>query len=178
MSNFMNRAILIIVALFALSGTVLASGTGDFPSCLNPQGTLKVSYGEGTHGIPGDRSTYQGSDAVYQLDGNAKVLQCFCADTGRGVQTNWWKANTLSDKEVENMTRNGWVDIPNGLLWGLDNTRYIARNSTYTCGGLAIGGGEWTGLAGTGTIANIYGIASLGLASFVVGAIKLISKRA
>ncbi len=168
---------LTLFVLFVLSSHVLASGAEDFPSCLNPQGNVIASYDEGTHGIVGDRGEHQGSDRVYQLDGNAKVLQCFCEDNGRGIQTNWWKADSLSEQDIKNMTHSGWVDIPNGTLWGLDNARYIAKNSGYTCGGLAIGGGDWTGLAGTGTIVNIYGLASLGLALFVAGTLKLTRSR-
>ncbi|HEX8965691.1 MAG TPA: hypothetical protein VF820_04645 [Patescibacteria group bacterium] len=55
-------------ALFAAVTPAFASTTPDFPACSSPQGSTIASYDSGTHGIPGDSSTYTGSDTVYQVN--------------------------------------------------------------------------------------------------------------
>lgn len=112
---------------------VFAQTVPTFPSCLNPQGTLKVSYSEGTHGIAGSTSIYTGSDTVYRLS-DETLIQCFCADDGNGIQTDWWKASTLSENEVQVLKNQGWVYVPNGALWGLTADPYLTKNSDYSCG--------------------------------------------
>ena len=74
---------------------VFAISTPSFPSCANPQGVVRASYSEGVHGIVGSSATYTGSDAVYTLSDDT-VTQCFCSVDGAGIQTNWWKASSLS----------------------------------------------------------------------------------
>ena len=170
MRNYFVLVMLAILAVTSVPGYVNASGLGDFPSCLNPQGTVKASYTEGTHGIPGDRSTFTGSDVVYQLEGNAKLLQCFCADDGTGIQTHWYKASSLSQQEKDNLVRDGWISIPNGTVWGLDNEVYLAKNLSDACGARAIGGGD---LAGTGNSAALYGFIVSGLAFMTAGASRI-----
>ena len=79
----------LILASFVFASPAAAFAETPFPGCPNPGGTLKVSYVTGQHGIPGDYSTYTGSDSVYILSEN-QVVQCFCAESGTsGIQTNW-----------------------------------------------------------------------------------------
>lgn len=102
-----------------------------FPSCSNPQGTLKVSYDSGTHFIVGG-SGQSGSDAVY-LTSDTTLIQCFCANSGSGIQTDWWQAGSLSQSDIDQLVKLGWFYIPTGSNWGLEDTPYLARNENYTC---------------------------------------------
>ncbi len=104
-----------------------------FPTCSNPNGTLKVSYNDGIHGIVGSSAIYTGSDKVYSLD-NGNALQCFCASDNQGVQTNWWKVSSLTQEEIQTLKNLGWYFIPDGAAWGLMEGPYMAQNITYTCG--------------------------------------------
>ncbi len=106
--------------------------TPNFPSCLSPQGTLRVFYPDGTHGIVGSTDNYQGSDTVYNLNSDMQ-LQCFCSVNGTGIQTNWWLASSLSDEQVEILKKDGWFYVPNGSLWGLEASPYVAKNISYSC---------------------------------------------
>lgn len=104
-----------------------------FPNCKNPQGSIKVTYSEGTHGIPGNSSIFVGSDSVYTLTTDT-TLQCFCPVQGdNGIQTNWWKVSELSIDQIESLVALGWVYIPNGAEWGLDEEPYLAFNISYDC---------------------------------------------
>jgi len=169
-----------------------------FPACSNPQGTVKVSYDEGVHGIPGNPSDYSGSDEVRILSGNT-LFQCFCSINGDGIQTNWWKVSSLSFDQVEYLLDQGWVYVPNGALWGLDEDPYLAHNSPYECSdpgdddkddnhnddhkdkkkdkkksGDVLGiGGQVLGLATTGNMPGLLlflgtGVSSLALFSFLI----------
>lgn len=124
--------LLTIFSLFFASNQVLALDVPTFPTCSSPQGEVKVSYPEGTHGIPGDGTTYSGSDTVYQLD-NGNLQQCFCSVNGQGIQTNWWRDSSLTSEERQILINSGWIYVPNGTLWGLDEIAYMAYNSTYSC---------------------------------------------
>lgn len=173
------RAITLGVLLL-LIGTIVpkanAQTVPSFPSCSNPQGSVKVSYSEGTHGIVGNGGTFTGSDTVYTLS-DTTSMQCFCADNGDGTQTNWWHAATLTPEEIQILKNQGWISVPNGELWGLAAGEWLALNSSYRCGG-GIGGGDILaastsvpdvlGLATTGNIVTIYALAGFGLASLVV----------
>ena len=106
--------------------------TPTFPLCANPQGVIRVQYGEGTHGIVGDPTSRTGSDTVYTLSGET-LTQCFCSIDGDGIQTNWWKVSSLETDEVNILLTQGWHYIPNGALWGLEETPYLAINSPYGC---------------------------------------------
>ncbi len=107
--------------------------TPTFPICTNPQGVIKVSYSEGVHGIPGDSKTYTGEDTVYTLT-NDTLTQCFCSDDDeKGIQTNWWRASSLSSEEIDYLRNLGWVYIPNGANWGLSESPYMAKNTIYSC---------------------------------------------
>jgi hypothetical protein len=121
----------LILFVFLFSREADAYVVPVFPSCSNPQGTLKVSYDSGTHYIV-DGSGMNGSDAVY-FTSDITLIQCFCADSGSGIQTNWWKASTLSQSEIDQLVKLGWHYIPTGADWGLENVPYLASNEIYTC---------------------------------------------
>ncbi len=120
-----------LVLLIVLVGSVNAADVPNFPSCSNPQGTLKVSYSSGTHYIVGGTGL-SGSDSVYYTGDNS-LIQCFCADNGSGIQTNWWKLNTLSQEQIDQLVKLGWVYIPSGSTWGLESASYMAINQYYSC---------------------------------------------
>lgn len=183
--SIITSIIICSVLAFLLASPVVAQTIPSYPSCLNPQGTVKVSYSEGTHGIVGRSGEYKGSDTVYTLNDN-QVAQCFCANDGKGIQTNWLKADGMSEAEIQVLKNQGWVYIPNGALWGLSNTPYVAYNTDYSCkgdstgvGGASDSSGNILGrafdsiqeLAGTGNIATIYALLTAGIASLLVGVI-------
>ncbi len=113
--------------------------TPTFPNCMNPQGTNIANYSTGTHGIVGSSSTYTGSDAVYALSEETNV-QCFCpAEGSTGIQTNWWEIPEMSFEEIANYQKLGWIYVPNGALWGLNENPYLTYNTEYSC--KPIGGG-------------------------------------
>lgn len=144
-----------------------------FPVCSFPTGTLKVSYDEGSHGIPGDMAEYQGRDDVYEVNDTISY-QCFCADNGEGIQTNWWKISGLAQSDIDYLKRLGWIYVPDGNLWGLTGDPYLALSTTYTCGAGGVGGGEVLGvntwnLAATGNKPLIFLLIGLGMAFFLLG---------
>jgi len=137
----MNKLVKVVGSLFlslamfaGVTSGVLAIDVPDFPSCSNPQGVVKASYSSGTHGIVGSTATYTGTDIVYQLD-NGDVLQCFCSESGLGIQTNWWKASSLDQSQVQTLINLGWYFVPDGTAWGLSEGFYLAQNINYSCGG-------------------------------------------
>lgn len=171
-----------------------------FPSCVSPQGALKVTYSNGIHGVPGDFSTYQGQDTVYTLS-ETTLTQCLCVDNSKGIQTNWWKISSMSFEEIEYLKKLSWIYVPDGAAWGLDEGPYMAQSKLYNCGNgedddddddddnddddhkesssePRIGGGEVLGvstylgdvlgLASTGNIVELAGLASLAIGSFGV----------
>lgn len=205
----MKKNIVVSIALFGImlisTPAVHALTTPSFPSCLNPQGTLKVKYDNGEHGIVGKQGTFSGSDAVY-ITSDSTYTQCFCPLDGNGVQTNWWKFSDLDPDEVKSLTYNGWTLIHDGSLWGLTSDQYLATNTAYSClargggsnngsggsssssggsgGGSSsgsssssnngiggIGGGEILGLAFTGDVIVLYGLAVIGAVSLLTGAV-------
>jgi len=119
----------------------------NFPSCLSPQGNLKVSYDSGIHGIVGQSGEFSGTDQVYTVS-DTTLIQCFCASSGAGIQTDWWKMNSLSQDQIDQLVKLDWVYIPDGSAWGLESTAYLAKNSNYNClpattsGGGGVGGGS------------------------------------
>lgn len=121
-----------LVILISSYSRVFAIDAPFFPSCLSPQGEVRVYYPDGTHGIVGSSDSYVGSDAVYTLTDDT-IEQCFCSTDGVGIQTNWWKASSLSDEQVEVLKNEGWYYIPDGSLWGLDESPYVAQNTRYSC---------------------------------------------
>lgn len=156
LSSILITAILSVVASATSVTPAFAVTSPDFPSCANPQGTVKVSYDSGTHGVPGDGATYTGRDVVYSLSDNS-LTQCLCTDQGQGIQTNWWKVSSISSDQVSILKSQGWILVPDGAAWGLDNGPYLAQNSPFTCpaqsggaGGGQMLGGAATGAAGDG----------------------------
>ena len=103
MNKLTKSLLLAFTVIFMLPSTISAATTPDFPSCSNPNSPVKVSHDEGTHGIAGDPSEYQGSDTVYNLDEDGNVYQCFCSVDGQGIQTNWWKVSSLSQDEIDEL---------------------------------------------------------------------------
>jgi uncharacterized membrane protein YgcG len=132
----MKRLVIIclLAVLFPLNTTVVRA-VSDPPlfSCSAPVGSSIASYSSGTHGIPGDTGTYTGSDAVYRVDSD-HLLQCFCPDNNTsGIQSNWWKVTGLDQEEISYFQKRGWIYIPNGSQWGLEEAPYLVKNDFYAC---------------------------------------------
>lgn len=142
---------------------ISSSDAPNFPVCSSPQGSLIVSYDSGVHGIVGNQGQFNGSDKVYQVSENA-VTQCFCATNGEGIQTNWWKVSSLSQDQIDQLTKEGWNYIPNGSAWGLQDSAYFAKNSSFSCQGNGGGSGSSNGSSNTGTggTSQVLGLATTG----------------
>jgi len=165
----------------------------EFPVCANPTGELIADYATGTHGIPGSPASYPGSDKVYKINAN-QLTQCFCNENGSGIQSNWLKAANLSDDQIDTYIQNGWIQIPNGQNWGLDEGAYLVKNLDYTCkgtgGSTSAGGSSGSnssggssnngsvigtstkailGLATTGNMKDIFLLLATGIAFLFVG---------
>jgi hypothetical protein len=138
-------AVLAGILSLSIAAPVFAVSAPNFPLCTNPQGSLKVSYANGVHGIVGSTATYEGSDTVYDVS-DTTAMQCFCSVSGSGIQTNWWNAGSLSEEQIAQLKSEGWYYVANGGLWGLDSDPYMAQNLNYSC--LSRGGG--TGGPGDG----------------------------
>src|SRR3990167_1619283 len=110
--NYLLLVLYFIVFIFTASPSY-AINEPSFPNCINVLASVKIAYENGTHGIPGRTQNYQGRDTVYYLD-NANLLQCFCPGDFNGIQTNWWKANGISDPDIQTLKNLGWIYIPNG----------------------------------------------------------------
>lgn len=157
--------------MIAVASPVHAVTTPIFPSCEAPSGTLIAQYDSGTHGIPGRSAAYTGSDAVYELS-SSLVLQCFCPSEGsEGIQSNWWKYSELSDSDIKVLEKTGWIHVPNGLLWGLDESSYLVLNKNYSCRGTGGGSGassENSSSGGTGGSSEVIGASGqvLGVSTF------------
>lgn len=177
---------LVTLIFFNTSQVALAQSATppSFPSCTNPTGTVKVSYPSGTHGIPGNSGTFSGSDTVYDL-GSGNHIQCFCAEDGNGIQTNWWNVNSLTEEEINILLSQGWTYIPTGSVWGLEDDPYLVQNANYSCRGGTNGsssdnggGGGGGGVAGTSTsIGSVLGLAATGviLPLYLFGSLGFIS---
>lgn len=103
-----------------------------FPSCVSPVGTLVVSYDSGIHGIAGQSGEFSGRDSVYQTS-DVAYLQCFCPNSGSGIQTNWWKITGMSQDEINTYQKLGWIFVTTGKVWGLTDDPYMAQNQNYSC---------------------------------------------
>ncbi len=180
--KFLASILLSLAFFFAAFSKAEAYSIPQFTSCVNPQGSLKVSYDSGTHGIAGQTGNYSGKDSVYTLSGDA-LTQCFCSSNGSGIQTNWWKVSSLTENEVDSLKAQGWNYIPNGALWGLEEAPYLALNTDYACGKTSQGSccspttdipgpGGSGGQGGTGSVLGISTGSVLGLAS--TGNIKFV----
>ena len=116
---------------------------------------------------------------------NDTVTQCFCSESGNGIQTNWWKASSLTNEQVKILESQGWYYVPNGNVWGLDSDAYVAKNNTYSClpsdhstdrGGQVNGAttGQILGLATTGNMATIVIIFTLATLFIFAGVTRLV----
>lgn len=182
---------IMLASMIASSTLVAASTTPVFPSCDQPSGSIIAQYDSGMHGIAGDSSTYHGSDAVYQLS-NSQVLQCFCPEEGsEGIQSNWWKYSELSEDEIKILIKAGWIAIPSGAVWGLNDAPYLVQNHSYSCRGTGGGSSSENGSQSdsndspTGSGGQVLGVSSLAatgnalaILTFVsMGSLALISAR-
>lgn len=163
---------------------VHAQNIPQFPTCSNPQGSTIASYASGQHGIVGQSSLVSGSDNVYKVTDNT-VLQCFCPDSGDGIQTNWWKFADLTEEYIQDLKNQGWIFVADGSAWGLDPAAYLAQNMNYSCKGSSTstgtgGGGSVLsqaasttgsvlGFAGTGNSTNIYLLFAAGVSALLIG---------
>ncbi|OGM10040.1 hypothetical protein A2159_00345 [Candidatus Woesebacteria bacterium RBG_13_34_9] len=129
---------LLILACFLLPGNVFATNVPEFPSCSNPQGDLKISYVGGEHQIVGETTLRSGSDAVYFINGYDALLQCFCPSGGDGIQSVWWKIGDMCEEDIESYVNSGWIFVSQGTDWGLAEGSYLAKNTSYSCGGAII----------------------------------------
>lgn len=185
--NFFFLALVSLVVIYPIKVSALTE-TPNFPSCLNPNGTIKVSYGSGTHGVPGTSNSYSGKDTVYSQNfGN--YTQCLCTVNGDGIQTNWWKISSITEDEINSLKASGWIYVPDGSLWGLEKSPYMAKNQTYSCSsnsssgdsssssssndsgsvqGIATRFGQVLGLATTGTLPTILNYFLLGFFSLIM----------
>lgn len=179
---------LAIIAIFLINffyggiPYVYAVDTPNFPACTNPSGTIRVDYPSGNHGIVGSTSEFSGRDTVYQLTEDT-LSQCFCSTNGEGIQTNWWQVSSLTDEQIDILKKDGWDFVPNGALWGLEETPYLAKSSDYACGGSNSSNssssassqasilGDILGLASTGNNALFYSLGIFGLTSLIMGLI-------
>lgn len=132
-----------------------------FPTCSNPSGTVTSSYPSGTFGIAGREGSFQGSDIVYTLSPDT-VTQCFCAADGSGVQTNFWKVTSLTSQEINELIADGWIFIPDGSVWGLSASPYLAKNADYSCtsgggGSSSNGGGSSNGSSNNNSGGSVLG---------------------
>lgn len=180
-----------VIFAFAPIKAYALTSVPNFPSCANPQGQTKVVYQTGTHGIVGDQNTYTGSDAVYTLS-DQTLTQCFCSVDGKGIQTNWWKTSSITQDEIDVLKNLGWILVPDGTLWGLDEGTYMAKNTTYACGSTTTtsSNGEVQGTSSTSSnnsssnnSGRVLGLATTGseqiiaLWGILAGASLLLSKR-
>jgi len=165
---------------------VFAIDIPSFPTCTNPQSPLKISYVDGKHGIVGNPGEFVGSDSVYTVN-DIQTLQCFCAVNGEGIQTNWWKVTSLTQEEIQTIKNLGWTFVPDGSVWGLANTQYIAQNTNYSCGsnnpsnngtgGVVLSSAAKTqtgavlGFAATGNAQMLFTLAITSVLSLVLGII-------
>lgn len=131
----MNKKLLLTsittTALFLGAATPAHAYTmPEFGSCLNPQWSKTQENNGSNHGVVGV-GTYAGVDSIYETNGN--VLQCLCTPEGKGYQTNWLKAENMSKAEMQELESQGWIYVAYGEDWGLHKSKYMAKNTEYTC---------------------------------------------
>lgn len=170
----------VVTSFFVFAATAKALTIPNFPTCNAPEGIVKVHYPDGVHGIPGSTSEYRGSDTVYKITDDL-IMQCYCAPDATGIQSNWWKVSHLSQEEKEYLVRSGWISIPNGALWGLDNAPYMVKNVDIVCGergGAPVSNPQILGLAATGRNHTRILVGILGTGSLLAGLYILFVRRA
>ncbi len=166
--NLLIKVLLITILLSAFIGEAYAVTAPTFPVCANPQGQVKASYDSGAHGVAGNTSAFTGKDTVYTLT-DETLTQCLCTTDGEGIQTNWWKVSNLTQDEKNILISQGWISIPDGSAWGLDQGPYLAKNSNYACASSdRIGGTANAGsVLGTST-ETVLGLATTGNILFIL----------
>ncbi len=175
----MNKLIVTAIALpivFAASaGPAFAVSTPDFGSCLNPKVAVSQVNTGNNHGVV-NKGTYAGTDSIYRLS-DANVMQCLCPDNGSGIQTNWYKVSKLSSTDISVLKSEGWIEVTTGASWGLEDTKYLAKNIDYTCKGTqAVSATKPIALAKTGNTVAIVGLFLMGLLSLTTGLLLKKSK--
>ena len=164
----------ISLAFLLLARSAFAVDAPDFPSCPNPGGNIIASYNDGVHGVPGNPTTFTGEDKVYKID-DIRTVQCLCLEDKTGIQTNWWKTSSLTQEQIDTLKKLDWIFIPTGSVWGLDQSAYMAKNLSYSCGAdntlSTFTTGSVLGLATTGSQLELVGFASLGVSIFTLGLI-------
>lgn len=176
-AKFAPALILLFLSL-AVPKNILAIDIPNFPACANPSGTKIIDVGYGVHGIVGDQNTYTGADKVWLQEGG-NLIQCFCSVSGNGIQTNWWKTSSLTKDQLAILKNDGWIYVPSGKPWGLQDSEYMAKNNGFSCeGSYGDGGnggnsntlvGQVLGLAFTGNVAFIYAFLGTGLFLITLG---------
>jgi hypothetical protein len=170
MKKIITSVSLSLLTFFGSTQVALAVDVPTFPTCVSPQGSIRAEYQDGVHGIVGSSATYTGKDTVYNISDDM-VMQCFCADDGVGIQTNWWKASSLTNEQIDILKSEGWYYVPAGDLWGLEASPYVAKNIAYSCRpsssnppGTGTGGGESGGgsISGASTQGSVLGLAATG----------------
>jgi hypothetical protein len=153
----------VVASLFTgLVTPAFADTTFDFGTCVNPQvAASQVNYGN-SHGVVGKAPRYSGVDKIYTLE-NGNVMQCLCPDEGKGIQTNWLKAEGYSEKDINVLKKQGWTYVATGSSWGLSDVPYMAKNIEYSCRE------ESKVLAATGVSVAIYGLILAGVVSLLAG---------
>jgi hypothetical protein len=160
--RFFLLTLFITGLLITTTARAFAVTPPDFPACSAQVGApIIATYSGGTHGVVGDTKTYTGSDTVYAVDAQNKVLQCFCGVDGSGIQTNWWKASSLTDADIKILVNQGWHYVQNGSIWGLSDEPYIGKNIEFACGG------KGGGFLSSETTENLLGLASTGNNTFL-----------
>lgn len=129
--NLSFKTLFVLGALAASATVVSAEQNSAFTSCLTPTGIVTANYSDGNHGIVGMGNKI-GKDTVYSLP-NGDSMQCFCGSDGSGIQTNWMKISDLSNDQVKVYENQGWIYVPTGASWGLEDTPYLAQNLNYSC---------------------------------------------
>ena len=158
----------LIFSLFAFTPSpTFAIDIPAFSTCSAPTGEVIANYSEGIHGIVGETAEYTGSDVVYKMN-EWQIVQCYCPpNASQGIETVWWKYQSLNETDVSTLVKQGWVHIPTGKVWGLDDAPYLAKNTRFECrGNGASGNGGSSGDTGNGTggptgYGEILGITSL-----------------
>jgi hypothetical protein len=170
MKKLFITTLLISALSVGVVSPVSADTTFDFGSCVNPQiSASQVNYGS-SHGVVGKSPRYSGVDKIYKFE-NGNVMQCLCPDAGKGIQTNWLKAEGYSEKDINVLKKQGWIYVATGSSWGLSDVPYMAKNIEYTCRE------ESKVLAATGVSVAIYGLVLAGVISLIAGLLlKRVSK--
>ena len=120
----------LVATLFVSAAPAYANNIPSFGTCVNPQWTkVQENYGS-NHGVV-NVASFAGVDTIYASNGY--VMQCLCTDAGKGYQTNWIKASTLSKSQIETLKVQGWIYVLDGKDWGLEQGPYLAKNIEYSC---------------------------------------------